>query len=206
MIDQFRNQNFNGLCEWLLDNEGYLPGFLTADAMRRWSRELAVERLSKELAKYADLPNPAAAYFFYNRVRRELALAPFGLLNKQTHVLAPYLNHKLFDMLIRIPFDYFGGREFHSEAIDQFYPELPRFEYISEHKGSILERRRKIWKFSTQFMRMSLANNNQPSSFRNRQLLPRLAKANLSREYGTEAPNLFARVLVIMHLEQAVGG
>ncbi len=206
MISQFRNHDFTGLCSWLLDDEGYLPGFLTTTAMKRWSRELATERLSKELEKYADLPNPAAPYFFYNRVRRELALAPFSLLNKQTHVLAPYLNHKLFDLLINLPFDYFEGREFHSEAIDQFYPELPRFPFISVHSGSILERRQRTWKFATRFMRMTMQGGAEASSFRNRQLLPRLAKATINRQYGTEAPNLFARVLVVMHLEQTIGG
>lgn len=205
MISQFRDHDFAGLCSWLLDDEGYLPGFLTSSAMKRWSRELATERLSVELAKYADLPNPAAPYFFYNRVRRELALAPFSLLNRQTHVLAPYLNHELFDLLINLPFDYFHGREFHSEAIDQFYPEMPILPYISVHTGSILERRKRIWSFSTQFMRMSMAGKRQQSSFRKGQLLPRLVKANINRGYGTAAPNLFARVLVVMHLEQTVG-
>ncbi|MDB4223417.1 asparagine synthase-related protein [Granulosicoccus sp.] len=205
MITQFHNQDFTGLCSWLLDGEGYLPGLLTTSAMQRWSRELAIERLSTELVKYGHLANPAASYFFYNRVRRELALAPYSLLNKQTHVLAPYLNHKLFDLLIDLPYDYFQGREFHSEAIDQYYPELPKLPYISVHTGSILESRIRIWRFSTQFMRMSMACKGKPSSFRNSQLIPRLAKASSNRKYGTEAPNFFARVLVLMHLEQTAG-
>jgi hypothetical protein len=36
------------------------------------------------------------------------------------------LSHAIFDLLINLPFDYFRGRLFHSEAIDQFYPELPQ--------------------------------------------------------------------------------
>jgi hypothetical protein len=34
--------------------------------------------------------------------------------------------------------------------------------------------------------------------------LPRLAKAMVNREFGTEVPALFSRILVMMHLEESL--
>ncbi len=156
LLDQFRDRRFAELSAFLLADEGYLNGALSDEAYQRWNRELAIDRLSEELALYADLPNPVAPFFFFNRVRRELALCPFGMLNQRTQILAPYLNHDVFDLLIDLPFEYFRGRQFHSEAIDQFYPELPRFEYISSPTGSVTEQRSRIWRFATRMATFSL--------------------------------------------------
>ncbi|MCA9060206.1 MAG: hypothetical protein KDA85_16975, partial [Planctomycetaceae bacterium] len=67
MLDQFRNRQFNELSSWLLDEEGYMPHYLSAASYDRWSREVATSRLNRELERYSELPNPAAPFFFYNR-------------------------------------------------------------------------------------------------------------------------------------------
>ncbi|MCA9062427.1 MAG: hypothetical protein KDA96_05195 [Planctomycetaceae bacterium] len=204
MLDQFRNRQFTDLSSWLLDAEGYLPSYLCSDAYQRWNRDLATERLNRELELYCDLPNPAAPFFFYNRVRRELALSPFGIMNQRTQILAPYLWHRLFDMLINLPFEYFKGREFHSEAIDQFYTELPHVRYVSTETGNVQERFDRIRRFARRMGRYSLQNSRSQSCIRNSFLLPRLGKAYLNRSYGTEVPVLFSRILVMLHLERYV--
>ena len=204
MLDQFRQGQLGELSEWLLDAEGYMPGYLTPEALKRWNRDLAIQHLSKELGRYADLPNPAAPFFFYNRVRRELALSPYGILNQSTHILAPYLSHRVFDLLINLPFEFFGGRQFHSEAIDQFYPELPQKPYHSTTSGNVNERYSRIWRFANRFGRMALSGSEADSCIQRRFLLPRLAKGMFQRAYGTETPVLFSRVLVMLHLEQTL--
>ena len=206
MLDQFRNRQLTQLSSGLLADDGYLSAYLTPDYRERWNRELAVNRLSRELEQYADLPNPASPFFFYNRVRRELALCPFGMLNRQTHILAPYLSHSIFDLLINLPFEYFRGRMFHSEAIDQFYPELPRGEYISSPTGFVPEKRSRIWKFAGRLGSMALSGKASTSCIRRSFLMPRLAKAILNRNFGTEVPVLFSRLLVMLHLEQTLAG
>ncbi len=204
MLDQFRKRELAKLAGWLLADDGYLRKSLTPQYRERWNRDLAVKRLSQELDQYADLPNPAAPFFFYNRVRRELALCPYGMLNQQTQILAPYLSHAIFDLLINLPFEYFKGRLFHSEAIDQFYPELPQVEYVSTSSGSVPEKRSKIWKFAKNMCSMAIHGNASQSCIRRDFLLPRLAKAMVNREFGTEVPVLFSRILVMMHLEESL--
>ncbi len=204
LLDQFRDRRFAELSAFLLADEGYLNGALSDEAYQRWNRELAIDRLSEELALYADLPNPVAPFFFFNRVRRELALCPFGMLNQRTQILAPYLNHDVFDLLIDLPFEYFRGRQFHSEAIDQFYPELPRFEYISSPTGSVTEQRSRIWRFATRMATFSLQGEKRSPWVRRGFLLPRLAKAVVNCQFGTEVPVLFSRLLVMLHLENAL--
>ena len=201
MLDRFRNRQFAELSSWMLDTEGYLPHLLTPEYQARWHRDLAIQRVSEELEKYADLPNPAAPFFFFNRVRRELALCPYGMLNQSTHILAPYLSPDIFDLLIDLPFEFFKGREFHSEAIDQFYPEMPKFEYVSTPKGATRENRSKICRFAGRLGSLVLSTPEQQSCVQRRFLLPRLAKAMISRQYGTEFPVLFKSILVVLHLE-----
>ncbi|MFN9718631.1 MAG: asparagine synthase-related protein [Planctomycetota bacterium] len=204
LLEQFRHRRFDALSSFLLADEGYLNGALSDAAYRRWNRGLAIDRLSQELALYADLPNPVAPFFFFNRVRRELALCPFGMLNQRTQILAPYLDHDLFDLLIDLPFEYFKGRQFHSEAIDQFYPELPKFDYVSSPTGSVPERRSRIWRFAGRMATYSLQSEGRSPWVRRSFLLPRLAKAMLNSEFGTEVPVLFSRLLVMLHLENAL--
>lgn len=204
MLDQFQKRQFSEMSDWLLAEEGYLSGCLTSEFQQRWNRDLAVSRLSQELDQYADLPNPAAPFFFYNRVRRELALCPYGMLNQRAHILAPYLSHSIFDLLINLPFEYFRGRLFHSEAIDQFYPELPQVEYVSTATGFVPEKRARIWKFAGRMAAMAMQGQDSSSCIRRGFLLPRLAKAMIDRRFGTEVPVLFSRILVMLHLEESL--
>ncbi len=206
MLDQFRQRQLAELSKSLLAEDGYLSSYLTPEYRDRWNRDLAIRRLSRELDQYADLPNPAAPFFFYNRVRRELALCPFGMLNQQTQILAPYLSHEIFDLLINLPFEYFTGRLFHSEAIDQFYTELPKFEYVSTSTGFVPEKRSRIWKFARRMGSMAMSGDTANSCIRRSFLLPRLAKAMFNREFGTEVPVLFSRILVMLHLEESLSG
>jgi hypothetical protein len=102
-VSAFQGNDLRPFVENELGEEGYLASMLKPEALRRWPRAVAEERLMRELARYRDLPNPVAPYFFLNRVRRKLALSPFGMLNQGTHVLCPYLDHDLFDSLINLP-------------------------------------------------------------------------------------------------------
>ncbi|MEZ5651325.1 MAG: hypothetical protein R3E87_12330 [Burkholderiaceae bacterium] len=207
-ITGFRDPAMRAVVDSELGDEGYLELMLRPQALARWPRAMAEERLRRELANYRDLPNPIAPYFFLNRVRRKLALSPFGMLDRGTHVLAPYLDHDLFDTLIGLPLSYFRGRLFHSEAIDAFYPELPRFPYVSVHEGFVPERRDRIWRFAYRLGREALevAGADTAPSVTRRSLLARLTKAALSTDYGTRMPILFSRLVVLLQLESELAG
>ena len=51
---------------------------------------------------------------------------------------------------------------------------------------------------------MAIHGNASQSCIRRGFLLPRLAKAMVNREFGTEVPVLFSRILVMMHLEESL--
>ena len=209
-VSAFQGNDLRPFVENELGEEGYLASMLKPEALRRWPRAVAEERLMRELARYRDLPNPVAPYFFLNRVRRKLALSPFGMLNQGTHVLCPYLDHDLFDSLINLPLAYFRGRQFHSEAIDAFDPELPPLPYTSVHEGFVPERRDRIMRFALAFGRTAMGGDARVPGWRpsvhRRQLLARLTKAALSSEYGTRMPLMFSRLVVLTDLEAAIEG
>ena len=193
----FPNHEFDALSEWLL-TKGYLGQCLAPDYRIGYP---AIRHC--QLAPYRSSES-RGPFFFYNRVRRELALCPFAMLNQKVTVLAPYLSQNIFDLLIDLPYDYFRGRHFHSEAIDRFYPELPRQEYISTSTGFVPEKRSRIWTFARRMGGMALNGLSERSCIRRRFLIPRLAKALVNRDFGTQVPVLFSRILVMLHLENAV--
>jgi hypothetical protein len=81
-----------------------------------------------------DAPNPIASFFFWNRTRREIALAPFALLGGRAVVFTPYLDHHLFDFLSSLPLSLLDDQRFHSDTIAQAYPHASSLRY--EDKGA----------------------------------------------------------------------
>lgn len=87
------------------------------------SREAARHRLESEIKRHLDAPNPVGSFYFWNRTRREIALAPYGLLGSLPTVFAPYLDHDLYDYLTTLPARFLLEHPFHTEAISKAYPE-----------------------------------------------------------------------------------
>ncbi len=114
-----------GLARSLLEsrtNENVLRRLLTPDLYSGVGPELAVERLSTELKRHADSPNPVRSFYFWNRTRRAVALLPFGIL-KDFQVHTPYLDHDLYDFLTSLPPEIVLDHQFHTETIQMAYPE-----------------------------------------------------------------------------------
>ncbi|HEX9892436.1 MAG TPA: asparagine synthase C-terminal domain-containing protein, partial [Gemmatimonadales bacterium] len=95
----------------------------------RLGRDPAVARLAGELARHAEAPNPVGAFYFWNRTRREIALAPYRILNRSVEVLSPYLDHDLYDFLVSLPASLFLDLDFHSETIRRAYPRYRDLRY-----------------------------------------------------------------------------
>lgn len=105
-----------------LPTDGYLPALVGAAGMRRFPRALAHERLVAELATHLDAPNPVGSYRFWNRTRRTVALAPFGMLTAVAEVRAPFLDPALFDLLAATPGELLVDRRFHTTTIARAHP------------------------------------------------------------------------------------
>ena len=111
--------------------KGLLRGVLRQAA----DPQVAHQRLAQEVAKHLDAPNPIASFIFWNRTRREIALAPYALLNGVGRVYAPYLDHDLFDFMVTLPANMLMDRTFHDTAIAQAYPAFAHVPY-ADNKGA----------------------------------------------------------------------
>jgi asparagine synthase (glutamine-hydrolysing) len=134
----FRRGDHAGVAAFVLDGYGTtmsqsaLERVLAPAFCRDLSRERAVARLTSEIVKHAEAPNPIGSFFLYNRTRREVALAPYGLMRDLT-VYAPYLDRDLFDFLAALPAEQLMDRALHTDAIATAWPRHAHLAY--ERKG-----------------------------------------------------------------------
>jgi hypothetical protein len=131
-LELFRTRQLARYAEEDLLPEAYLPLLLQKDAYRRFARGLAVERLTRELGTHVDAPNPVGSYRFWNRTRRAVAAAPFGLLAPVATVRAPFLDDDLYDFLASLPVELALGRTLHTETIARSYPQFASIPYERE--------------------------------------------------------------------------
>lgn len=95
---------------------------LAPDAVRECiGPERALARIAAEMERFARHANPARDFFFWNRTRREIAMAPFALY-APCRVATPFLDANLWEFLAGLPFDLTADRRFHAEAIGRAYP------------------------------------------------------------------------------------
>ncbi|MFI9167934.1 asparagine synthetase B family protein [Streptomyces lincolnensis] len=96
-----------------------------------WSRERARERLVRELARHADAALPLGSFFFHNRTRRSIALAPFALGDGRAVIHTPYLDHALVDHLASVPRRFLIDGTFHDQALHRAFPEHAALGFAS---------------------------------------------------------------------------
>lgn len=93
-------------------------------------RDLASNRLAREVEKHLDHPNPVGSFILWNRTRREIALAPYALLSGVPRVYAPFLDHDLFDFLSTLPSGMLLDHRFHDDTIARAYPDFAHVPYV----------------------------------------------------------------------------
>lgn len=121
-------------------SEAALARMLAPGLARAASREAAVRRLADELEKHLHAPNPINSFIFWNRTRREIALAPFAVLAPARTVFAPYLDHDLYDFLAALSVDVVLRGNLHDEAIRRAYPAHAALPYESAGAGAAAAR------------------------------------------------------------------
>lgn len=87
-------------------------------------------RLARELTRHLDAPNPVGSFIFWNRTRREIALAPYAMLRGVPNVYAPFLDHELFDFLSTLPSSMIMDHRFHDDTIARAYPDFAHIPYV----------------------------------------------------------------------------
>lgn len=135
------------LAHLLFDNWLAQPGYEEAltrvfpGGLRdRFSRDLAAERVSRELEKHVSSPNPLSSFYFWNRTRRGVSLIPFSILpDAGITAVTPYLDHDLIDFLASLPVDMYLDKTFHTETIRVMYPEYSDIPYAGGNNTPVIE-------------------------------------------------------------------
>jgi asparagine synthase (glutamine-hydrolysing) len=132
----FEQRHISAIADYLLDGYGTsvsehaLARWLSPASLREVPRERAIARLTTEIARHLDAPNPAASFFFWNRTRREVALSPFGLM-RGIRVHAPYLDDEVYALLSAMPAALQMDHQLHTDAIRRAYPGVSDIPYES---------------------------------------------------------------------------
>lgn len=156
-LDLFQARDFQTLASEVLEEssfEGKLRHVLAPDFYRQLPLGLAVDRVTRELARHADTRNPVLSFVFWNRTRRCIASIPFAVLHQVPRVHVPYLDHALFDFLFSLDADVVDGNRLHDETIRRAYPafaDVPyqdkkaRAAFLPEERDYYLQARRELF-------------------------------------------------------------
>lgn len=74
--------------------------------------------------KYSEQPDPYSHFFFWQRTRREIGLAPGAMLSSAKHVLCPYLDPALVEFCLALPDEITADGKFHDHVIRHSFPEV----------------------------------------------------------------------------------
>jgi len=115
--------------------EPSLAHLLTRQGAARFPRRLAASRVALEVARHAGAPNPISGFYFFSRTRREIALAPYALLDV-CPVSTPFLDGELTDLLFSLPFELVADRTFHTRTLHRRYPAFAHLPFDVKRKGA----------------------------------------------------------------------
>lgn len=195
------------LADSLLDSENYLPRILPARQYELMSREVAREKVRRELERHTNAGNPLGSFFFWNRTRRVTGLAPTCLWYCSRLVWCPYLDSDLFDFLSSIPArvllsDYY--HQFHTDTILRAYP---RFAHIPFARKGTIRRGAPSFERSTvrDLMRFAISAGDS-FLMRSSYAFPRLLRGLVNRQRGREIPDLAKVCVYLLQLGACANG
>jgi asparagine synthetase B (glutamine-hydrolysing) len=168
---------------------------IAAKQSRKFSLDLAVDRLVSEVKGHLEAPNPVGSFYFWNRARREIALQPYAIF-RAVQAYAPYLDHDVFDFLSSLPAETFLDHRFHADAIRRAYPRAPDLPYAA-HKRTPYSGA--LWRFSLQVL--SLLRKNQSELIEKSFVLPRILRCLIDPVYGTSIMWLGPMTVYILQIE-----
>jgi asparagine synthase (glutamine-hydrolysing) len=104
--------------------------FIRAPLRALVAEEQAIARLTRELERYGDWPNPLGGFLAMNRTRRSIGNQLFGLWPADVTVFCPFLDQRVFDHLLGLPAEITMTEEdFHSAALRCAFPEYADIPY-----------------------------------------------------------------------------
>src|SRR5262249_35000887 len=71
---------------------------------------------------------------FFTRMRREIALAPYAILNV-CQVWTPFLDPDVVDLMMSLPFQLVRDRQFHTDTLLTRYPQCAGIPFAGKEQG-----------------------------------------------------------------------
>lgn len=200
------------LAAYSIHTESYLERVLRPDVYASVSRERAIERFAEELGKHVDAPDPIKSFNYWNRIRRELALVPYGMMRHVPYVYTPYLDHDLYDFLMGMPATVMspdlaaGDKSFHTEAIHRAFPQHRQVPF-EDKQAQKLDARAHNRRFAADAGRFLVQHLHTGASLLNRSyVLPRALYAATTGSFGERRPWFASLTVYLRQLELAKAG
>lgn len=164
--------------EFRIYKEEEIP-WLTSFLKKELTFERAAALIIPELLNYEKHPNPLGSFLFWNRTRRNIALAPFSLFEiTGSRVLAPYSELSLLSFVMSIPATLLFDGKFRDDALAKAYPEYSSLPF--EKHGSPSPKLN--WGFHAKAVRqyLEILRNGQSRFLSTTYIIPRLAAVLLT--------------------------
>jgi hypothetical protein len=197
------------LAAYSIHTDRYLERVLRPDVYASVSRERAVERFTEELDRHVDAPDPIKSFNFWNRIRRELALVPYGLMKHVPFVYTPYLDHDLYDFLMGLPATVMspdlaaGDKSFHTDAVHRAFPQHTSVPF-EDKLATKLDARAHNRRFAVDAGRFLVQHVHAGAGLLNRSyVLPRALCAATTGSFGETRPWFASLTLYLRQLELA---
>ena len=179
-------------------DEARLATLLTREQAQLMPVDTARERVLRELERHAHAPNPLGSFWFWNRERREHALAAHGMLGSVPVVHLPFLDSEVVRLMASLPTEFLADRSFHTDAVLRAFPKLAHLPF-SVTPTSLVARdgARDRMKATSDLTHFALRNN--------RHRLPSVLRLGLGRVLGMR-PMSLRMTAYLMQLEAISSG
>lgn len=128
----FRAGRLEELCDGIIGRSDAVTKFLTREAAQRFGYERAKSRFLNELSFHENTPNPVASFFFWNRTRRNLALAPYAVFGHVPQVYSPFLDADVLSLVMSLPAENQLDFHFRDDVISTAFPEYQHVPFASK--------------------------------------------------------------------------
>lgn len=181
-----------------------------------FSRDLARQRLAQEVQRHAEAPDPGKSFHFWNRLRRELALVPCGMMRPLGAVHTPLVDRALAEFLLSLepeivsPVLSRSDKSFHSEAIVRGYPRFAHIPFEADpppRRDASAHYRQFAFDVARHLLGDGTGRRHgQPRAtrwMRSSYVLPRLAYMLVNRQYAAAMRWLPRAALYLRQLQEA---
>ena len=148
------------------------------------------------------------SFLFTERNRREIALAPYAIMNKRVPLVqSPYLDHDLYEFLTSLDMeDVFKDDVFRREVIARAYPEYADIPYAQKREEKKQEYHLEKIKFSKDIAKYYINPRTVTSGFlNNRELFPRALRMLMDHGYCKRSSWLFnPRIIYLAELGKLI--